>query len=238
MTIIFSGRQKHTKCHSAKEEARCYFYYWLCAFIFISLFLDAMGNTAKHSFITPVSRWHTKTETTPFFSVCVYKKTVSVLTHHQTVLLWSLKSNTCTGSVIEIRFSLMWGQSVILCFIWSRSLTYLPPWSPSVLSHDYPLSTPFCSFCQSEIKHHSGSVSCLLKSFVMLLFTRSSRCMSVWGGGEQVWWVTRYVLWGFAFVSTTTAGAPFFRAMRTFDDWQSWCSAPLTWHLRTPVFRI
>lgn len=177
MTIILSGRQKHTKCHSAKRGSEMLFLLWTLRLYFYQPVFGHNGeHTAKHSFITPVSRWHTKTETTPFFSVCVYKKTVSVLTHHQTVLPWGLKSNTCTGSVIEMRFSHVWGQSVMLCFIWSKSLTCLPPRSPSVLSHDYPLSTPFCSFCQSEIKYHSGSVSCPLKSFVALLFPRSSQC--------------------------------------------------------------
>lgn len=56
----------------------------------------------------------------------------------------------------------------------------------SVLSHDYPLSTSFCLLCQGEIKSHSGSICCLLRSFLTLMFHRNSLCVSVWEGGEQV----------------------------------------------------
>lgn len=115
-------------------------------------------------------------------------------------------------------FSLMWGQSITLCFIWSchKSLTALmyaphppppPPSSPSYLSPCLPCSdpsytlslslgvrsTPSC-ISQREIKHHSGSARCILKSFLALVFQRLSRC----GGKKQVWWVTWYVLWDFA----------------------------------------
>lgn len=149
----------------------------------------------------------------------------------RTVLLWGLKSNTCTGIVLKKGwFSLMWGQSINMFHMTllyeSDSPHVCPPHHPSsifpVLSPCRPCPDPSCalslslgwglppSSCifQREIKYYSGSVRCILKFFLRLSFRGSHRVAAGEGGVEQVWWVTWYVLWDFPFVSPTTAGAP------------------------------